>query len=38
MRQPFACMALAVLLAIELQIFLEPKAELATFVMRLRAE
>ena len=38
MRQPFACIALAVLLAIELQIFLKLKAELATLVIRLRAE
>ena len=38
MRQLFACIALAVLLAIELQILLKLKAELATLVIRLRAE
>jgi hypothetical protein len=38
MRQPFACIALAVLLAMELQIFLRPKAELAALLIRLRAE
>ena len=38
MRQPFACIALAVLLAIVLQILLRLTAELATLVIRFRAE
>jgi hypothetical protein len=38
MRQPFACTAFAVVLATELQTFLNPKAEFATFAIRLRAE
>jgi hypothetical protein len=38
MRQPFAWIALAVLLAIELQTFRKPKVELATLVIRFRAE
>jgi hypothetical protein len=38
MRQPFACTAVAALLAMELQILLKLRAELATLVICLRAE
>jgi hypothetical protein len=38
MRQPFACTALAELLAIELQILFKLRAELAILFICLRAE